>query len=155
MRFIIDSAAEVNIFWNNFTSRKLLPSKYKIYGLGNNAVKTYGCANIKLNINNTIFNTEFHIVKHDNFQYDGLLGISFLRQNKAVINVGDNTITIQGRKYPLRYATTGMREKYVQETQAGPYTLPASTHPPPTYLLLIIHLSNYIILSQYPQGAQE
>lgn len=101
-RFLIDTAAETSVMWCDINNNKnLLQKKYRILGLGNNCVKTYGFTNVKFVINNDSYRLPVHVVQHENFNYSGLLGIDFLHKYKAVIDIGKHELTLHGKKIPL------------------------------------------------------
>jgi hypothetical protein len=87
--------------WCDLNNKNLLQKKFNILGLGNQRVKTYGCTNIKMNINNNIYKLEMHVVQHENSDYEGLLGINFLQKYKAVIDIAKHELILQGRRVPL------------------------------------------------------
>jgi transposase InsO family protein len=127
LRFIIDTAAEASILWTKLDNYNLLPSKYKIFGLGNHNVKTLGCKNVKLKIDDKKFKVEMHVIRSNNLEFDGLLGIDFLRKYRGVINIGKNEITLNGHTTPL-VSSYSQNQDYAEVRLLGKDV----TQPPPT-----------------------
>lgn len=84
---------KINALNNN--SRICFDEKVKIFGINLESTKTIGSYISELNIGNFIFKHKFHIV-HESFPIiqDGILGLDFIKNSGAIIDVSNNTFTI-------------------------------------------------------------
>lgn len=67
--------------------------KLKIRGVGGNLVSE-GHANLKLSINDKLFEEKFHVFKNLTCNADGILGHNFLSKYKGLINFEENCLTL-------------------------------------------------------------
>jgi hypothetical protein len=68
-------------------------NKIKIREINEKLIETIGTVNITIEINNEKIDVKFNLVKNDfPILKDGILGQPFLTNNKAVIDISNNTI---------------------------------------------------------------
>ena len=102
IKLLIDTGADLNIIKINALKNDTeINEKEKIYlkGINEKIVSTIGKTELDLIIDNKAFETEFYVV-NEIFPItgDGIIGNKFLVDNHAIIDVANNTITINESK---------------------------------------------------------
>ena len=102
--FLLDSGASLNIISSQFLAR--VPRKYVeklsnkniiIHGVGDYQTKVQDHVRITFQINDTKFTDEFYVIPN-NFN---ILGSTFLRKNKAIMNFDSSEVTLNGVVYKM------------------------------------------------------
>lgn len=97
-KFLIDTGAQIsllkiNVINNN--SRICFDEKVNLFGINLESSKTIGSYISELNIGNFIIKHKFHIVQESfPIEQDGILGLDFIKNSGAIIDVNNNTFTI-------------------------------------------------------------
>ena len=87
-KFLIDTAAQTSIMWRSTVGLKnIRPNKFQLKGVGGYKVHSYGTKTINFWSHSEKFKIDAHIVDAAHEEYDGLLGIEFLRKYSAIIDV--------------------------------------------------------------------
>jgi hypothetical protein len=103
--FLVDTGAQVSICKKNVVEGKQIfsPNNIRnIHGIEGKGLQVLGSADVDLKIKNKKFTDNF-VVCNDNLALDtdGLLGLDFLCQNKARIDLGEHSLELDGLKLPL------------------------------------------------------
>lgn len=101
VNFLVDTGASVNLIKSNVLKTEMIINKMKIvYLIGINSQMTKTLGEIKLHING--IETWFQVVSPDfPIRQQGILGISFLKQHKTILNFINNYIRINNVDIPF------------------------------------------------------
>lgn len=99
-KFFIDSGAEMNLVKCGFQGdvRVNEGARHQIRGSNQTPVNTIGTVNIPIDIRDACFKIQFDVVS-DNFPWPeagSILGRTFLKQNKAVIDLHQELVILPG-----------------------------------------------------------
>jgi len=101
MELLIDTGSDVNLIkFDTLTGDTLVQENKKIYlkGINDRVVPTVDQIKITLMFNDVNIETEFQVVR-DSFPIpkDGILGQTFLMDNKAIIDIANNSLVINNK----------------------------------------------------------
>lgn len=119
-KFLIDTGAQISLLKINAipnNSRICFDEKINLFGINLNSTKTIGSYISDLNIGNFIFKHKFHIVSESfPIKQDGILGLDFIKNSGAIIDVNNNTFKIKD-----------VVLNFEKREQSNKYTIPART----------------------------
>jgi len=117
IELLIDTGSAVNLIkFSVLTGDTPVHENRKIYlkGINDKVVSTVGQIKITLRFNEVNIETVFQVVR-DSFPIpkDGILGQQFLRENKAIIDVANNSLIINNKIVNKIFNSVGLKRYLV------------------------------------------
>jgi hypothetical protein len=99
---LVDTAAQTTVVWKNIVgSRNINRSKYELLGLYSQPIDTHGSTVMDEGIKGKTFQISAHVIEPCRKLYDGLLGLDFLLEHRAKIDVAELVLERDGEFLPL------------------------------------------------------
>lgn len=97
--FLVDSQADISVIKLNSLNGKYkinVSEQIEIRGVVPTPIKSLGCINIELFIENFIIIHKFHVMPNDfNIPCDAILGKDFIKPYRGILDYGDQTFTVR------------------------------------------------------------
>ncbi|KAJ8884182.1 hypothetical protein PR048_016039 [Dryococelus australis] len=105
LKLLIDTGAQVSLMWQHVVgdlgSQCLQEPKFVVSGLSGHKLKNLGYIVVSMQLGNTAYEMCVQVVQNDCTRYDGIIGLNFLKQYRALVNVAKHSLQLGNKLYSL------------------------------------------------------